>query len=362
MIRVGLVGFGLAGQAFHAPVIRSVDGLHLGCVVSRSGSLARQKYPAIRVVRTVEEMLADDEIRLCVIATPNETHFSLAQLCIGAGRHVVVDKPFTVTSTEAAELIRIADSRRRVLSVFHERRWDGDFRTVRKLLREGTLGRVVAFESNYDRYRPAVRENAWRERDEAGSGMLYDLGAHLIDQAMALFGVPDAITADLRVERDGARVEDAFDVRFTYARLAVTLRCTMLAVAPRPRFRIFGTAGAFVKQSFDPQEERLRRGEIPGGAGWGEDEEANWGTLYRGGEGGIAGGSGIGMAVTAVTAEKLRTEPGDYRGFYENVRDAILGGAALEVTGRDGRNAIRAIELAKRSSVERRTIAWSDAA
>jgi predicted dehydrogenase len=153
-------------------------------------------------------------------------------------------------------------------------------------------------------------------------------------------------------------VEDAFDLHFAYSRAAVTLRCSMLAAAARPRFRIFGTAGAFVKQSFDPQEERLRSGGIPGGVGWGEDEEANWGTLYRGGVGGVGSGS---LHVTAVTEERLRTEAGDYRGFYENVRDAILGTAPLMVTGRDGWNAIRAIELAKRSSVERRTIAWSDA-
>jgi predicted dehydrogenase len=344
MLRVGLIGFGLAGQAFHAPLITSVDGMELACVLERRGSSAHEKYPQARIARSLDQLLEDQSIRLCVIATPNLTHFDLAELCLRAGRDVVVDKPFTVTPLEARELIRVADSHKRLLTVFQNRRWDGDFLTVRKLLAAGTLGRVVEYESNYDRFRPQLKPGAWRESEALGSGVLYDLGSHLFDQALSLFGTPQGVTGNVLRERDGARVDDAFDVRFHYRGLNVTLRATMLAQASRPRFRLDGTAGSFVKTSFDPQEARLRNGEIPADPGWGEDPESDWGTLY------LADGEPY----------KVKTENGDYRQFYVNVRDAILNGAPLAVTARDGWQSIRAIELVRRSSDERRTISWDD--
>jgi scyllo-inositol 2-dehydrogenase (NADP+) len=345
-IRVGLIGFGLSGQTFHAPMIVAVPGLELACVMERSGDLARRKYPQARVVRAVDELLADQSIRLCVVATPNESHFPIARKCLEAGRAVLIDKPFAVTSEEALLLMDLAARSGLLLTVYQSRRLDGDFKTVRKLLAAGTLGRIVMFESHFDRFRPNLK-NAWREEPGPGSGMLYDLGPHLIDQALQLFGKPDAITADVRIERNGGVVDDAFDLRFDYRGMRAILRSTMIACAHATRFVINGTAGSFLKTALDPQEEPLRRGIAPGGPGWGEDPEAHWGTLY------LATDTGPG-------GRKIQTEPGDYREFYANVRDAMLGKAQIAVTPSEALAVIRAIELSLESSGEGRTVEWVD--
>lgn len=345
-IRVGLIGFGLSGQTFHAPMIVAVPSLELACVVERSGQLAAQKYPQARAVRTVQELLADETVRLCVVATPNDSHFEIARQCLNAGRAVLIDKPFTVTTEEARLLTHLAKKRGRLLTVYQSRRLDGDFKTVRKLLAEESLGRIVLFESHFDRFRPTLK-NAWREKQGPGAGMLYDLGPHLIDQALQLFGKPDSIAADIRCERDGGLVDDAFDLRLDYPNMRAILRSTMIAYAHQTRFVINGTAGSFLKTGLDPQEEPLRRGVAPGGPTWGEDPEANWGTLY------LAGDSAPG-------GRKVQTERGDYREFYANVRDAMLGKAELVVKPEQATDVIRAIELALESSRERRTIEWQD--
>ena len=351
MLRVGLIGFGLAGQAFHAPTIRGTAGMELACILERSRSLAQQKYPGVRVARTLEELLADETIRLVVVATPNTSHFDLARQCMMAGRDVVVDKPFTTTTQEARELIHIAGQQKRLLAVYHNRRWDGDFATVKKLIASGTLGRLVAYESHYDRFRPQLRPSAWRERPGPGSGILYDLGPHLIDQAMTLYGLPKSVTADVFAQRDGAQVDDAFDLRFEYPGLRATLRSSMLALAARPRFLLHGMQGSFVKYGMDPQEEFLRRGEFPSGPDWGphwgEDPEEQWGLLS------VPEGN-------SSATKKVKTERGDYRGFYANVRHAIERGEPPAVTAKDGLRSIRAIELALESSRERRTVPWSE--
>jgi predicted dehydrogenase len=341
-----LIGFGLSGQTFHAPMIAAVPGLELACVVERSGELAGRKYPQAHVVRNVEELLADETIRLCVVATPNDSHFEIARRCLDAGRAVLVDKPFTVTSEEGRLLIGLAQKRGLLLTVYQSRRLDGDFKTVRRILADGSLGRVVMFESHFDRFRPTLK-NAWREKQGPGAGMLYDLGPHLIDQAMQLFGRPDSITADIRCERDGGLVDDAFDLWFDYPRMRAILRSTMIACAHQTRFVVNGTEGSFLKTALDPQEEPLRRGVAPGGPSWGEDPEAHWGTLYLASD-------------TAPDGRKIRTEPGDYREFYANVRDAMLGKAELAVKPEQALHVVRAIELAFESSRERRTVEWGD--
>src|SRR5579859_5030096 len=215
-IPVGLIGFGVAGRVFHAPTISAVPGLRLAAILQRSRGDAAALYPNARVVSTLEELLAIDEIRLVVIATSNTSHFDLARQCLLAGRDVVVDKPFTTSYQEADELVRIARERERLLTVFHNARWHGDFQTVRKLVSAGTLGRIVLCEAHYDRYRRQLRPGVWRERAEPGSGVLFDLGPHLIDQALLLFGTPEALSADVRIERDGAMVDDAFYIALHY--------------------------------------------------------------------------------------------------------------------------------------------------
>ncbi len=345
MIDVGLVGFGFAGRTFHAPVIAAVEGLRLAAILQRQGSEAEQAYPAARVVRTLDELLAIDTIRLVVIATPNTTHFDLAKQCLQAGRDVVIDKPFATTYAEAAELVDLANTRKRLLSVYQNRRWDGDFLTIQHLLPEGKLGRVVLFESHFDRFRPHLKDNAWRERPEPGSGVLFDLGPHLIDQALVLFGTPEAIGADVRTEREGAAIDDAFDVVLYYAGLRALLRAGSLVSTQTPRFVIQGTHGGYLKYGLDPQEDALKRGETPAGEFWGYEAPERWGTLL------IAQGDSF-------ITDKFPTLPGDYRQYYQNVRDAMLGTAPLAVTAEQALRVMRALELALESSRQRCVVPW----
>src|ERR1700684_889324 len=217
MVRVGLIGFGLAGQAFHAPVIRGVPGMELGCILERRGTRAREKYPEVRVARTMEELLSDKEIRLCVVATPNDSHFELARACLLAGRDVVVDKPFAPTLREAEDLVRLAAERGRLITVYQDRRFDGDFGTIKKLVASGRLGTIAEYECRFDRFRPQPKPNAWREKaDQPGAGVLFDLGPHVIDQALVLFGEPKSITASAFCERATSQVDDSFDVSMEY--------------------------------------------------------------------------------------------------------------------------------------------------
>ena len=322
MIRTGVVGFGLAGQIFHAAVIRETPGLELACVVERSGKSAAAKYPGVRVVSSVEEMLADPTIQLCVVATPNHVHRSLAETCLRAQRHVVVDKPLALTSEDAAQLARIARECKVLLSAYHNRRWDGDFQTVRSLLESGRVGQPVMFESHFDRFRLEPKPGAWRETEEAGGGILYDLGPHLIDQALALFGPPATLWADVRSNRPNAVVDDAFDIALGYNGshngLRVWLRSSMAAASPGARFTLHGTGGSYEKWGLDPQEAALKSGAHYGDPGFGEEPAQNWGLLTAPG----------------APPETVPTLPGDYRKFYENVRDAILGRAEL-LTGVD---------------------------
>ena len=238
-IRVGVVGFGLAGRFFHAAVVSATPGLELACVVERSGDESARVHPRVKVARSVEELLADVGIQLVVIATPSYSHFELAQQCLREQRHVVVDKPFALKSEEAAELIRMARERRLVLAPFQNRRWDGDYQTVRQVIASGELGRLVTYESHFDRFRPQPRPEVWRESGGPGSGILFDLGPHLIDQALGLFGPPTNLYADVRIDRENGAADDAFDLRLEYMavrRLTVLLRSTLTACIAGPRF------------------------------------------------------------------------------------------------------------------------------
>lgn len=345
MIDVALIGFGFAGRTFHAPIITAVPGLRLAAILQRQGDEAAQHYPAATIARSVDELLAIPGIRLVVIATPNPTHFPLAKQCLLAGRDVVIDKPFAATLAEASELADLAAQQGRLLSVYQNRRWDGDFLTLQQLLASGEIGRPVLFESRFDRFRPQLRPQAWRERSEPGSGVLFDVGPHLIDQALVLFGTPEAVAADVRTERDRATTDDAFDVMLFYSQVRVVLRASMLVSAPTARFVLQGTQGSYVKFGLDPQEEVLKRGGIPEGNSWGREPSDRWGILRS--------------AENDSLAERpLLTLPGDYRKYYENVRDAILGSAPLAVTPQQALDVMRAIELAHQSSRKRCALPW----
>lgn len=349
MVRVGVIGFGLAGQSFHAPVIRGVEGMELACTLERHGQLAAQKYPDVRVARTIGELLADEQIQLCVIATPNDSHFELARVCLLAGRHVVVDKPFAPTLNEAEELVRLAKERQRLITVYHNRRFDGDFITVKKIVESGRLGRIVEYECRYDRFRLQPKPNAWRERaDQPGAGVLFDLGPHVLDQALILFGEPQSITASAFCQRETSTVDDAFDVTLEYGGLRAIVRARMVAYAPGPHFVVHGTNGSFLKYGMDPQEPRLRAGDFPSGtdwgADWGREPKEQWGTL----------------SIPNQSPERTPTERGDFRDFYANVRDAIEKNAPLLVTPEQALRTMRALALAHKSSREHRTVAWTE--
>jgi predicted dehydrogenase len=319
VIRVGLAGYGLAGSVFHAPLIRACERMELSAVLTSRDVDAR--------VGTLDELLKWSD--LVVVATPNTTHFEIAAAALNAGKHVVVDKPFAVTIDEADELISLAKQRERVLTVFHNRRWDSDFLTVRKVLPQ--LGEVMLFEAHWDRFRPEIKRG-WREELQPGGGVLSDLGPHMIDQALMLFGMPDAVSADVIAQRSGAEVDDYFDLTLRYGERRVCLRCSALIAQPRPRFAIHGTAGSFVKYGLDPQEAQLKAGMGPGDDGFALDESDGTLTFGDGRHG------------------KVPSECGDYLAFYEKVADAVLDGAPVPVDPVDARAGLVLIDLARRAA------------
>ncbi len=340
MLNVGLVGFGFAGKVFHAPVIRAVEGLRLTAIMQRHGA-PDPLYTDVEFVRSVDELL-NRPIDLVVVATPNTSHHPIAKQCLHAGRHVVVDKPFTTTLAEAEDLVETAARQQRIVTVYQDRRYTGDFVTVLKVVTEGALGRVVTFESHFDRFRPERKPNAWREEELPGSGVWFDIGPHLFDQALLLFGIPDAIGADIRVEREVAVVDDAFDVTLHYANVRALLRSSMLARPVGPTWIVHGTNGTFIKYGMDPQEGALKEGRTPAEPEWDAEPAELYGKL--------------------VTAEGTRVVPtlrSSFAHYYENVRDAVLGKAQLAVTPEWSLDVMRGLVLALESSRQRRILEWT---
>jgi len=332
----------MAGQVFHAPLIHANAHLRLTHILERRGNEAQKRYPDATIIRDLGSLLREASVHLIVVATPNTSHLEIAAQSLQAGKHVVVDKPFTLTSSDADEIIKISKKVGRVLSVFQNRRWDGDFLTVRQILDKGLLGRVAEFHSRFDRFRPGVRPDAWREQAGPGSGVLYDLGSHLIDQAIVLFGPPAGIYADVRMQRDRAVAVDNFEVLLRYPSVKVTLHAGSLVCEPSCRFLLHGTKGSYQKFGLDPQEEALKQGEIPGRPGWGEEVDAAWGNVSQ--------------CNGAVDRAKYRTLAGDYTAYYTNVARAIGGQEELAVKPEQSRNVIRLIELAEVSSREGRVV------
>ena len=355
-IGVGVIGYGLGGRVFHAPFVSAVPGLKLIAIMQRTGDEAAKAYPTARIDRSLETVLHDKSIELVVVSTPNETHFVLAKRVLQAGKHVVIDKPFAATSEEALELGALANSKGLLAIPFHNRRWDGDFLTVKKLLHQGAVGRLVTFESHFDRFGPIPRENTWKEAENPANGMLFDLGPHLVDQVLALFGAPSAITASVRADRDQTAIEDAFDITLHYPGangkgLLAHCRTSYLACDNAPRFLLHGTRGSFKKHGLDPQEPALVGGaKVPvlgSSEVWLQEKEPAWGKLTV---------APVPEDPAMLVEHQVKTELGDYRGFYANVRDAILGAAPLAVTPEDGYRVIKLLELARISSTEARTL------
>lgn len=339
-LNVALVGYGYVGKTFHAPLIATTPGLVLHTVVSSDPAKVAADHPDARVVADLDEALADPAIDLVVIATPNDLHAPQGQAALAAGKHVVIDKPFTVTLDEARALVASAETHDRLLSVFHNRRWDADFLTLKGLIAEGALGEVVQYESHFDRFRPAVRDR-WRERAGPGAGAWFDLGPHLLDQALQLFGQPLAVNADIGIQREGGDAPDYFHVVLRYPKLRAILHGSMLTSAGDLRFSVQGVRGGFVKHGLDAQEDALKRGLTPADEGFGLDPLP--GTLTR------ADGE-------APTTEVVPGRRGDYAAYYAGVRDAILTGAANPVPAPEALRVMELLDLAARSADERREL------
>ncbi len=336
-IRVALIGFGLGGRSFHAPIIAATPGLELAAIVTSNeerASEAKTGYQNARIISRPEDLFHDPSgIDLAVISTPNRTHVPLALGAIESGLHVVVDKPMATTSADAHRLVAEAERKKRMLAVYHNRRFDGDFLTVQRLLRENVLGQVYRFESRFERWRP-IPKPGWRESgdpDDAG-GLLFDLGPHLIDQALVLFGPVTDVYAEVERRRPDVQVDDDVFIALTHrSGVRSHLWMSVLAAQKGPRFRVLGNRASYTKFGMDVQEDALRRGERPEGENWGVEPTEQWGIL--GAEDDL---------------RSVRSEPGDYRMFYAGVVAAIRDNAPSPVDPRDAALGLEIIERARR--------------
>ena len=333
-IRVGLIGFGFVSKTFHVPLLQATDGYKITAVSSSRPADVSAMLAGVEVVSDAKALATHPDLDLVVIASPNETHAPLAELAMRSGHNVVVDKPFTITVEEARHLAAVAREKKNVLSVFQNRRWDSDFLTVQDAIRRDLLGRIVLFESRIDRYRPEVRDR-WREVPGPGAGLLYDLGPHLIDQTLLLFGIPDTVQATLAKQRRGGRTDDFFQLVLRYGEMVATLGASSLVSGGSARFAVHGDRASVVKQKPDIQEDQLRAGVLPGSPDWGADPDDA--ILYDG--------------VTGDT-RTLKTARGDQRGYYVALREALLGRAPNPVPPEQGVTVMAIIEAALRAEAE----------
>lgn len=346
-IKVGLAAYGMSGQVFHAPFIHTNPYFELSKIVERSKELSKERYPYAMIVRSFEELVEDPAIELVVVNTPDATHYEYARMALEAGKHVIVEKPFTSTTAQGEELIALAAAKGLMLSVYQNRRWDADFLTVQEIISNGLLGRLVEYESTFARYRNFIKPDTWKETGKSGGGLTYNLGSHLIDQAILLFGMPEAVFADIDILRTDGKVDDYFMIRFIRPSLApdvkVTLKASYLMREAEPRFVLHGILGSFVKYGVDKQEAALLRGEMPDQPCWGEETEAELGWIH-----------------TEIDRQEISRKypgiPGNYGGFYQNIYEHLRLGKPLQTGARGILNVIRVIEAAYRSQQERKII------
>ncbi|KRF01946.1 oxidoreductase [Frateuria sp. Soil773] len=338
-IQTGLIGYGLAGSVFHAPLLLAEPCLRLAAIATSRAGQVRSDVPSARACE-VDALLDDPAIELVVVATPNDSHVPLAARALRAGKHVVVDKPLAVRSAEAQQLIDLASRHGRLLSVFQNRRWDAGFLALRRAIEEDRLGDIASYEARFDRFRPQPK-TGWRERDEPGAGVLYDLGAHLIDQALALFGLPELVDADVAVQRAQARVPDWFQLRLHYGRRRVLLGASTLMARPGPQLAVHGERGSFLQFGLDGQEAALKSGLRPGQPGWGA----------------LAAGGTLRLYDADGAEHVLDDARGAYEQYYRGIAASLRDGAPPPVRAEDARDTLRVIEAAMRSSAERRSVA-----
>ncbi len=342
VIHVGILSYGMSGKVFHAPLLHVNPGFAISKIMQRSSSDALERYPYTTIVRDANDIIHDREIDVVLVNTPDHTHFDLAFRALEAGKHVVVEKPFVLNIEEGEKLIELARKKKRILTVFQNRRWEGDFLTIRRLLDEKMLGRLVEYEAHFDRFRNFIRDS-WKEKAENHTGTLFNLGSHLIDQALVLFGNPTAVWADIRKQRTGAMVDDLFDLSLFYPDVKVTLKGSYLVREQGPRFLVHGTEGSYVKYGADPQEEALTAGRYPDEQGWGTEPDDKWGILNT-----TSGGLHF--------RGKIETLAGCYQQFYNELYASITEGREVAVKPWESLNGIRIIQAAHESSQKRAAV------
>ena len=341
-INAGIVGFGLSGKIFHAPFIEAHPDFKLHTIVS-SGKDAAALYPEALAVNNYNALLANPEIDLVVICTPHQFHANQAMQALNAGKHVVIEKPVAMSSSDVELLIETTNSTGKMFFPYHNRRWDGDFLTLKHIIRQGYLGDILEFESHFDRWSPTLSRAEWRYNNTEGGGMLFDLGPHLIDQVISLFGLPDAVWCMLYIQRDESMVNDSFDLKLIYPGMTATLKAGVFVMEAGPRFQVHGTKGSYVKHGIDPQEAMLKKGLKPKGKRFGVEPKKYSGLLHS-------------KSDNKTIRVRYETMPGNYLGFYQNVFEAVTDGAKPEVTASDALITIKIIEAAMKSHKEKRHV------
>jgi scyllo-inositol 2-dehydrogenase (NADP+) len=331
-IQTALASFGMSGQVFHGPSLLVHDRFEIKTILERSANLSRKMFPGVHIARDYREILKDPDVELIIVNTPDALHYNMAYEALTAGKHVVVEKPFTLKAEEASRLIDLARKKDLTITVYQNRRWDGDFKTVQKVLQSGVLGRLVEFESHFDRYRTYIAADTWKEKGDEYSGVLYNLGSHMVDQALVLFGMPENVSAHTRIVRDGGKVADYYDIRLGYENFSAILKCSYLVKEAGPRYILHGTKGSFLKWGIDPQEEMLKKGYKPNSDDWGAEQEKNWGVLNT---------EVNGLQIIG----KVESERGDYLAFYDNLSQVLRADGPLAVKPDEAMNVVRILEL-----------------
>ena len=339
-INTAICSFGMSGWVFHAPFVSTHPGFNFYAVWERSKNLAQEKFPSVKTFRTLDEMLADEQVELVVVNTPNGTHYQYTKQALLAGKHVICEKPFTVSVAEADELILLAAKLNKKLSVFQNRRYDSDYKTIRQVLNGGLLGSIVEAAFHFDRFKEELSPKIHKETPGKGTGALYDLGSHLIDQALQLFGMPLAVFADIAAMRPISLVDDYFDLLLYYPAHRVRIKGSYQVREALPGYVIHGSKGSFIKPKTDVQEAQLQAGLLPTDAGYGVEPETERGLLHTESE-------------DKVIREYVPSLTGNYTEYYEGIYQAIRNDKPLPVTAAEGRNVILVIEAAMRSSKER---------
>ncbi len=342
-IVTALCSFGMSGQVFHGPSLKILPQFKIHKILERHNRISEKHYPQATIVSDFEKILHDPAVELVIVNTPDYLHFEMAKQALEAGKHVVVEKPFVKKSEDAVVLMDIARRHKVLLTVYQNRRLDGGFLTLRKILEDNLLGRVVEYESHYDRYRNFIQEGSWKEDGDERTGVLFNLGSHIVDQALVLFGKPRAVSADLSVLRTGGRTTDQFNIRLHFENFVAILRCSYLVRELGPQYTIHGTEGSFIKMGTDPQEEMLKINRLPDEPGWGKEPPSDWGKLNT--------------SINGVHFEgKIETIPGNYALFYTNLYHAIRGGEPLMVRPEEALMTIRILEACLESNRLGKTI------